>query len=121
VITDPAVATGQALRATTERLAALDLGDVFDQLPDGFAACDGSTDADGSTMSVSPASFPEIGEHTFATQIDIGGETTFPASVLYVLAGKGDSVVFTGYVTVGAGGADTQLVEDVTRTMVDRL
>ena len=64
--------------------------ELFDVFPEALGECDG--DADGFTTSALPLSFPNVGDDTFAARIDLDG--VFPVSMLYVLARKGDTIVW---------------------------
>lgn len=92
---------------------------LFDGLGDRFAACDGTTDSDGVTYSIMPVSFPNLGDDTFAVRVDGENPEGFPVSFVMALVRVDDVMIMTFGAAV-MGPADAQLVEDVTRTMVDR-
>jgi hypothetical protein len=94
--------------------------ELFEGLAERFAACDGTTDDQGYTYAVLPVSFPALGDDTFATRIDGEGNGSFPISMMLVLARVDDVVIFTFGAAV-MGAYDAALVEQATRTMVDRV
>lgn len=88
----------------------------------GMQACDGytETDEDGNetTWTVSPLSFPDLGDGTFAARM---GTTTFmgPMNVDIVVTRVDEVIVFTAHMSIGA--ADSELTERVQRLQVDRV
>lgn len=108
--------TGPFLSAVVTQLE--DADEIFELLPDAFAACDGDIDSDGATSSILPVNFPVLGDDTFAVRIDVTTEF-FPISALFAAARKGDIVVIA--LNGGFGGTDAALVEASLQTMLDRL
>jgi hypothetical protein len=87
-----------------------------------MAECDGftQTDEDGATTvySVSPLSFPQVGDGTFACRMS--ADTPFgPLNLDIVAARKGAVMLFL--VNGGFGAADTELTEQLLTTMIERL
>jgi hypothetical protein len=95
------------------------LSDFMDVLPEAFASCDGETDPDGTTYSVLPISFPDLGDQTFATRLD-GTGAMLPISMVLVLTRVDDVLIYSANAALG-GGIDAALLEDLTRVMVDRI
>ena len=91
--------------------------DVFDSIADLVEECDGETDSDGYTWSLSAVSFPRVGDDTFAVRLD--GAGSFPLAVFYTLARVGDVLIFDISVAF-MGAVDAELVESTLRIMVDR-
>lgn len=91
----------------------------FAALKDGLMACDGITDAAGFTTSLEPASFPAIGDESFAMQAKVSAPNGDAVSYLLAAARVDDTIVLASNI-ISLGKLDPGLVEDAIRKMVGR-
>jgi hypothetical protein len=96
--------------------------EAFDFFVEEFAKCDGATDVDEdgteTTYSLSPLSFPDVGDDTYAARMS--ASTTFGPLEFDIVVERSDSTmlfIFNG----GLGEIDTALTEELLRTMDARL
>lgn len=91
-----------------------------EQIASVFETCDGFVDDQGSAYSVFPVSFPEVGDATFATKIEVTNPDGFPFSMLIVIAQVDDVVLLSIGVSI-MSAVDAELVATLTKVMADRV
>lgn len=96
--------------------------EVMDRLAEMANACQSfmQTEEDGTetTYTTSPLSFPDLGDDTFAFRVS-GSTMLGPINLDVAAVREGAIVLFVG--NGGLGAADTQLTEQLLRTMLRRL
>jgi hypothetical protein len=101
--------------------AATDVANVgnLNALADQVAACNGTTDSNGTTWSILPLSFPKQGDETFAIRADGTGQL-LPVTNVMVFVKEGDIALTAQGVSIGGATTDAALMESILRRMVDR-